>query len=52
MSLETYWQKRNFARTKEPKGQQSRRKGHAFVSKNTTPGTCTTIFGSSWAGCS
>ncbi|HTV17048.1 MAG TPA: DNA ligase D, partial [Polyangiaceae bacterium] len=31
MSLETYRQKRDFARTREPRGRQSRRKGHEFV---------------------
>jgi bifunctional non-homologous end joining protein LigD len=31
MSLDTYRQKRNFARTSEPRGRQSRRKGHEFV---------------------
>jgi bifunctional non-homologous end joining protein LigD len=31
MSLQTYWQKRNFERTAEPRGRQSRRTGHAFV---------------------
>ena len=31
MSLETYRQKRDFSRTKEPRGRQSRRSGHQFV---------------------
>lgn len=31
MGLETYWQKRNFAKTAEPRGRQSRRRGNAFV---------------------
>lgn len=31
MGLQTYWQKRDFERTAEPRGQQSRRTGHAFV---------------------
>lgn len=31
MSLSTYWAKRNFDRTAEPRGRQSRRSGRAFV---------------------
>jgi bifunctional non-homologous end joining protein LigD len=31
MSLSTYWSKRNFDRTAEPRGRQSRRNGHSFV---------------------
>src|SRR3954447_5729528 len=31
MGLETYWQKRHFDRTAEPRGEQARRTGHSFV---------------------
>jgi bifunctional non-homologous end joining protein LigD len=31
MGLETYWQKRHFDRTAEPRGETARRTGHSFV---------------------